>query len=503
MDSHRLEKLDRLKEAGVAPYVNFFKGNTDLGEISAAHKDDTKEMLHEMKPSYTAAGRIMSMRTFGKVIFLTVKDRTGELQLYIKQDLLTPKEVKVFELCDVGDFIGIDGFLFRTKTGELTMCATSFTLLTKTMRDLPEKWHGLKDIEKRHRQRYVDLIANDGVKETFIKRSRIIRLLREYFVSRGFMEVETPMMQPIAGGATAKPFITHHNALDMNLYLRIAPELYLKRLVVGGLERVFEINRNFRNEGVSVRHNPEFTMLEWYCAYADFHDLMDMIEDYFIKISAEVNGKPAGYLEHPETGELTEIDFTGPWPRLTMEEALIQYAGVKPEDMATAESTRALLKKYRHPAFGEKPAPEAAAWGKGRLIMELFELLAESKLIKPTFIINYPKEVSPLAKSSREDPEITERFELFVGGIELVNGFNELNDPADQKERFEKQVKARERGDEEAHMMDNDYITALEYGMPPTAGAGMGVDRFVMMLCGKRNIREVLLFPHMRPEEQE
>jgi lysyl-tRNA synthetase class 2 len=500
MDSHRLEKMERLKEAGISPYINYFKGNKDLSEIAAAHKDDSSETLQKNKPEYIAAGRIMSMRTFGKATFITVKDRTDELQLYIKQDMLKKDEFDVFKLCDVGDFVGAGGFLFRTKTGELTMCATSFTILTKTLRDLPEKWHGLKDVEIRHRHRYVDLIANDSVKKTFIKRSLIVHLLREYFVSKGFMEVETPMMQPIAGGAAAKPFVTHHNALDMALCLRIAPELYLKRLVVGGLERVFEINRNFRNEGLSVRHNPEFTMIEWYMAYADFHDLMNMIEEFFIEIAIKVNGKPVGYCEGPSG--LSEIDLSAPWPRLTMEEAIEKYAGIPVQEMVTKEQVINILKKNCHQKLTtDNNTQMVASWGKGRLVMELFEQLVEHKLFNPTFIINYPKDVSPLAKSSKADPEITERFELFVGGIELANGFNELNDPIDQRERFEKQVIARESGDEEAHFMDNDYITALEYGMPPTAGAGMGVDRLVMTLCGQRNIREVILFPHMRPEE--
>ncbi len=494
MDSHRLQKYGRLKEAGISAYVNYFKDNTDIGAVVKQNADLSHDALLEDKPVYTVAGRIMGVRTFGKTSFMTLKDRTGTIQVYIKKGTIPDDEFELFELIEAGDFIAAKGHLFKTKTGELTINAEHIMLLTKTMRDLPEKWHGLKDMEKRLRQRYLDLIANDDVKETFRKRSLIIQYLREYFISKDFIEVETPMMQAIAGGATAKPFITHHNALDMKLYLRIAPELYLKRLVVGGFERVFEINRNFRNEGVSVRHNPEFTMIEWYMAYADYHDLMDMIEEYFIQISTKINGKAVAYTESDD-GTLTEIDLSGPWPRLTMEESLTRYADISADKLTTEESIRKLMAE--HGVHADK------SWGRGRMIMELFEELVESKLISPTFIIDYPKEVSPLAKSKKDDPDVTERFEMFLGGIELVNGFNELNDPFDQKERFEKQVKAREAGDDEAHMMDNDYITALEYGMPPTAGAGMGIDRFVMMLCGKRNIREVILFPHMRNDQPE
>lgn len=491
MDQHRLQKYEKLLEEGISPYINYFKDNEDIIEVIGKHADSSADDLHTEKFTYTIAGRIMAERAFGKVAFITIKDRTGTIQAYIKKGELDEEGYNTYKHCDVGDFIAITGYLFRTKTDELTVCAEHLTLLTKSLRDLPEKWHGLKDVEKRYRQRYVDLIVNEDVKETFVKRSLIVQYLREFFVRKGFIEVETPMMQPIAGGATAKPFITHHNALDMKLYLRIAPELYLKRLVVGGLERVFEINRNFRNEGVSVRHNPEFTMVEWYMAYADYHDLMDMVEEYFIEVATKINGKAVAYLEKADGG-VEEIDLSGKWPRMTMEESLITVANADPKEFETYESIKSFAEN--------KGIKIEKGWGKGRIVMELFELLVEDKLIKPTFIVDYPKEVSPLAKSKKDDPEVTERFEMFIGGIELVNGFNELNDPIDQKERFEAQVAAREGGDEEAHMMDSDYITALEYGMPPTAGAGMGIDRFVMMLTGKRNIREVLLFPHMRPE---
>ena len=491
MDAHRLEKYKRLKELDIQPYINYFNTNTEIHQILAENKEKTYEIISEEKPVYTVAGRITAHRAHGKVSFLALKDRTGIIQIYVKKGLLPDNDYEVFELSDTGDFVGITGYLFLTKTGELTLLAESFKMLTKTMRDLPEKWHGLKDMEKRHRQRYLDLIANEETRETFLKRSKIVQYLREFFNSKDFVEVETPMMHPVAGGATARPFITHHNTLDMRLYLRIAPELYLKRLVVGGLERVFEINRNFRNEGISIRHNPEFTMVEWYMAYANYHDLMNMIEEYFVQIAEKINGRPVAFYE--KDGAMEEIDLKGPWPRYTMEDSLVHVAGVPEACLKDEESIKTLAKEHHIPLDKN--------WGKGRIVMELFEHLVEEKLIKPAFIVDYPKEVSPLAKSKADNPDITERFEMFIGGIELVNGFNELNDPFDQKERFECQVSAREDGDEEAHMMDNDYITALEYGLPPTAGAGMGVDRFVMMLTGKRNIREVILFPHMRPEE--
>jgi len=489
MDQHRLEKLQKLTENNVQPYVNSFKIPFSIKEVSERFENTDGHELLEKKYTFTVAGRVMAMRQFGKVNFLNLKDRTGNIQAYLKKGDLAEDQYNVFELTDVGDFVSISGFVFRTKTGELTIYAERFSLLTKSLRDLPEKFHGLKDVEQRYRRRYVDLIVNDNVRNIFRKRSAIIQEVRNFFLSKDFMEVETPMMQPIAGGATAKPFVTHHNALDMPLYMRIAPELYLKRLVIGGFERVFEINRSFRNEGLSTRHNPEFTMIEWYMAYADYHDLMDMIETFVRNIAIKV----CGTAKIPFNGRT--IDLESPWKRMTMEQAIVDLGekGITLEQLAEYDSAR-------------KTAEDLGifinnSWGKGRIVLEIFENTVEEKLFDPIFITDYPKEVSPLAKSRKDNPEITERYELFIGGFEVSNGFNELNDPIDQKERFEKQVAEKEAGDEEAHAMDSDYIRALEYGLPPTAGAGLGIDRLVMLLTDSQSIREVILFPHMRPED--
>jgi len=487
MEQHRLDKLTKIKEQGQQPYVNFHKVGSDIIEVVNKYSSVEKDQLPEKTEIFDVAGRVMAMREFGKAAFVTIKDRTESIQLYIKKGEISDADYEIFKTTDVGDIIGIKGFLFKTKTDELTICATELKMLTKALRDLPEKWHGLTDVETRYRQRYVDLIVNEDVKETFRKRSRIIQKVREYFISKDFFEVETPMMHPIVGGATAKPFETHHNALDMPLYLRIAPELYLKRLVVGGFERIFEINRNFRNEGLSTRHNPEFTMVEWYNAYNDYHGIMDMLEEMLSGIAIALNGK-----EEIEFKGRT-INMKGPWKRITMQQAIIDKSDITAEMLEDRESAKIAAEKAG--IHVDK------SWGKGKIVMELFEALVEHDLFDPTFIIDYPKEVSPLAKSKKDDPETTERFELFIGGFELANGFNELNDPMDQKERFEKQVAAKEAGDEEASMMDSDYIRALEYGLPPTAGAGMGIDRLVMLYTDSQSIRDVILFPHMRPED--
>ena len=482
MDQHRLEKCNKLRKMGLNPYVNSHIISSPISDIlERFSKED--DVLPENE-EFSAAGRILAKREFGKTAFLTIRDRSGTIQLYIKKALLSENDFEVYTLSEVGDFIGVQGTLFRTKTGELTIRAFQYRLLTKALRDLPEKFHGLKDVETRYRQRYLDLIVNNDVKDVFIKRSQIIKEIRDFFTNHGFIEVETPMMHSLVGGAAAKPFITHHNALDMSLYLRIAPELYLKRLVVGGIERVFELNRNFRNEGVDTKHNPEFTMIEWYMAYADYHTLMDMIEELITYLAKKINNS-----EKLEYGDLT-IDLSRPWARLTMAEAIEKYGNISQEDISTFDKAAKIAKKLH--------IQIDSSWGHGKIISEIFEAVAEEKLINPTFIIDYPKEISPLSKLKEDNPELTDRFELFVAGMELSNGFNELNDPIDQKERFQKQVDSRNAGDEEACMMDEDYIRALEYGLPPTAGAGMGIDRLVMLLTNKQSIRDVLLFPYMR-----
>lgn len=482
MDQHRLEKCNKLREMGLNPYVNSHIISSPISDIlERFSKED--DVLPENE-EFSAAGRILAKREFGKTAFLTIRDRSGIIQVYIKKALLSENDFEVYTLSEVGDFIGVQGTLFRTKTGELTIRAFHYRLLTKALRDLPEKFHGLKDVETRYRQRYLDLIVNNDVKDVFIKRSQIIKEIRDFFTNHGFIEVETPMMHSLVGGAAAKPFITHHNALDMSLYLRIAPELYLKRLVVGGIERVFELNRNFRNEGVDTKHNPEFTMIEWYMAYADYNILMDMIEELVTHLAKKINNS-----EKLEYGDLT-IDLTRPWARLTMAQAIEKYGNISQDEISTYEKAKQVAQKLN--------ITVDASWGQGRIVSEIFEAVAEEKLINPTFIIDYPKEISPLSKSKEDNPELTDRFELFVAGMELSNGFNELNDPIDQKERFQKQVDSRNAGDEEACMMDEDYIRALEYGLPPTAGAGMGIDRLVMLLTNKQSIRDVLLFPYMR-----
>lgn len=487
MDLHRLEKLNKIKAMGINPYVSSFKVSDDNINIVNKFKDEDHDKLLEEKNIVTVAGRVVALRSFGKASFLTLRDRTGTIQLYVKKGEISDRDFEVFQNTDVGDFVGANGFVFKTKTGEVTVFCKKFTLLTKALRDLPEKFHGLKDIEKRQRQRYLDLIMNQETRDVFRIRSKIIQEIRNFFINLDFLEVETPMMHPIAGGATAKPFITHHNALDMTLYLRVAPELYLKRLVVGGFEKVFEINRNFRNEGISTKHNPEFTMIEWYMAYADYHDLMDMTEKLIIELAEKILNTDKIIFAG------NEINLKGPWPRLTLEEAIEKYTDIKRSDIDTFDKAKSTALS--------KGVKVEDGWGRGKIVLEIFETLVEEKLINPTFIIDYPKEVSPLAKSNFENPELTERFELFIAGFEIANGFNELNDPIDQFERFEKQVEAKNKGDEEANMMDKDYVRALEYGLPPTAGEGLGVDRLVMLLTDKQSIREVILFPHLRPED--
>jgi lysyl-tRNA synthetase class 2 len=414
-----------------------------------------------------------------------IKDESGLLQIYVKRDLIGKEEYKLFKKMDIGDFVGVRGTVFCTNTGELTIMAQELRILSKSLRPLPEKWHGLRDVEIRYRQRYVDLIVNDSVREVFIKRSKIIQKIQSFMRVHGFIEVETPMMQPIPGGATARPFKTFHNALGIDLYLRIAPELYLKRLLVGGLERVFEINRNFRNEGISFQHNPEFTMLEFYQAYATYEDLIPFTEEMICAIAQEINGS----LKLTHQGK--EIDLNRPWPRYSLKEALVIFGGL---DSTEVEDETKLRTR------AESLGVTAAGQDSGKVITKLFDVLVEPKLEQPTFITHYPLDVSPLSRRNQVDPSLVDRFELFIAGYEIANGFSELNDPVDQKERFLQQVEARKAGDEEAHFMDEDYIRALEYGMPPAAGEGVGIDRLVMLFTDLPSIREVILFPHLRPE---
>jgi len=482
----RKEKIEALKRTQINLFPNDFVVSHSVGDIRKII-EESPETITEDSPIFTTAGRMMAVNNFGKSAFIRFRDRTGQLQAYVRNDRVGDDAYQLFKKLDIGDFIGLKGSLFKTRTGEWTLLTDEFQLLCKATRPLPEKFHGLRDPEKRYRQRYIDLLINDNVREIFLKRNRIIQEIRKFFLDRDFLEVETPMMQPIPGGAEAAPFKTHHRALGMDLYLRIAPELYLKRLVVGGFERVFEINRNFRNEGISTQHNPEFTMLEFYQAYATYTDLMELTQELIATVAETVSGsKQITYQDQP-------IDLSGPWRRMTLFSALVQLGGID-EDLL--KNRDGLLE------FASQHNIRVTKTGKlGKVITKLFDALVEPKLIQPTFITGYPAEVSPLSRRSDTEPDLTERFELFVGGCEIANGFSELNDPVDQQDRFLQQVKGREAGDEEAHRMDEDYIEALEYGMPPTAGEGIGIDRLVMLLTDAASIREVILFPHMKPKE--
>lgn len=482
----RRAKLDELREQDVNPFANDFKTTHVADEIHLAHAEHDKEALESIETEYVIAGRIMAQRDFGKAAFIQLQDRSGRLQVYVARQQVGDEAYDVFRKFDVGDIVGVAGTPFRTKTDELSLRATSITMLTKSLLPLPEKWHGLTDVETRYRQRYLDMIVNPDVRETFRKRTEIIRLIRDFMQQKDFLEVETPMMQPIAGGATAKPFTTHHNTLKMDLFLRIAPELYLKRLVVGGFERVFEINRNFRNEGISIQHNPEFTMMEFYQAYATYEDLMDLTEELICHVAEQV----VGTLKFPY-GE-REVDLSAPWERLTVREAVAQYGDISLADLEDRDKLFAYAKK-----LGLELDKNI---GHGKLLTEVFDEVAEPNLWNPTFITEYPTEVSPLSRRNDDNPDVVDRFELFVVGRELANAFSELNDPIDQKGRFVDQLKEKEAGDEEAHAMDEDYIRALEYGLPPTAGEGIGIDRLVMLLTNSASIRDVILFPQMRPE---
>ncbi len=484
----RLAKLKRLSELGEAPFPNDLRVSHTSREILENFSDSSEGDLSAQPVEVCLCGRVMFLRSFGKAAFAKLKDREGKIQAYVKKGEVSDREFEVFQLVEVGDFLWVKGFLFRTKTGELSIHVQSLRVAVKSLQSLPEKFHGLTDKELRYRQRYLDLIMNEEVHGVFLRRSQTVQKIRQFFTERRFVEVETPMMQPIPGGAAAKPFVTHHNALSMDLYLRIAPELYLKRLVVGGIERVFEINRNFRNEGISIQHNPEFTMLEFYWAYADYEDLMNLTEELLESLAREVTGSEQLNYQ----GEL--LSLAKPFRRMTLKESLVQVGGLSSEVLTSREAALAEAKRLGIALKKEKE-------GLGAILTEIFEEVVESKLIQPTFITHYPTEVSPLSRRNALDPEVTDRFELFIYGREIANGFSELNDPLDQRERFLKQVSAREAGDEEAMYLDQDFLTALEYGMPPTAGEGIGIDRLVMLLTDQASIRDVVLFPHMRQKE--
>ena len=478
----RRRKVDNLWEAGINPYPNDFKPQHTSEDFNNAYGD--KEKIDAAHDNFVVAGRILARRSFGKAAFIQLQDRKGRIQLYIKKDEIGDDAFAAFETFDIGDIVGAEGYPFRTKTGELSLHTRQIRLLVKSLHPLPEKFHGLTDVETRYRQRYVDLIVNPEAREIFFKRSRIVNLIRTFMTERDFLEVETPMMQQIPGGATARPFITHHNALDMQLYLRVAPELYLKRLVVGGLERVFEINRNFRNEGISVRHNPEFTMMEFYQAYATYEDLMVFTEELFCHVAQEV----LGTLDFSYQG--LAVSFQRPWKQLTVREAILEYGAINGKQL----DDRDLALAYARSIGLDLPADISL----GKLQMEIFEEVAEHKLIQPTFITAYPTEVSPLSRKNDHNPDIVDRFELIIAGREIANAFSELNDPVDQKERFQAQVDAKERGQQETMDYDEDYIRALEHGMPPTAGEGIGIDRLTMLLTDAASIRDVILFPLLK-----
>ncbi len=493
----RLEKLKQIEVLGQKMYPSKFAFSHSIPQILAEYSEKAAEDLDNPRVSVAVAGRIMAIRLMGKAGFAHLQQGGQKLQIYVKKDVVGDKGFELYKLLDLGDHIGVKGYLFRTRTGELSVHADELTFLSKDLLPLPEKWHGLTDVELRYRQRYVDMVMNPEVREVFLKRSKLVQSLRRFLDSRGFVEVETPMMQSVAGGAVARPFVTHHNALDIDLFLRIAPELYLKRLLVGGLDRVYEINRNFRNEGISTRHNPEFTMVEFYQAYTDYRGVMDLTQQLIEQAARDVAGGTK-----TNWGD-EEIDWAN-WQRMTMREAIIHYwpetAGAKPEisDFASHETVRALVQRFNtgHAHVAYDPNEPA-----GKTIAGLFEAAAEEHLVQPTIIYEFPTAVSPLSKQKADEPEWVERWEIYAGQMEISNGFSELNDPEEQRRRFEQQLQERERGDEEAHQMDDDYIRALSYGMPPAGGVGVGVDRLAMLFTNSQSIRDVILFPLLRPEK--
>lgn len=478
---HRRDKLAQYEDKGVYPFGQRFVVREHTQEV----KDD---FINFDGQPVVMAGRLMTMRSHGKTAFANIRDKAGDIQVYFRKDVMGEEAYEFVKMLDIGDIIGVEGHVFRTHKGEITVKVNTLTLLSKSLRPLPEKWHGLTNTELRYRQRYVDLIVNPEVRDTFVKRSKIVAKIRQYMMAHDFMEVETPMMHAIPGGAAARPFITHHNALDIDIYMRIAPELYLKRLIVGGMERVFEMNRCFRNEGIDNRHNPEFTTIESYQAYGDVEDAIRLTENIVSYCAQEVLGT------QEITYQGTEINLTPPWNRITMAEGVKKYTGEDFDAVTSIEEARAIADRLNVEYTDND--------GIGKILNLCFEDYVEANLIQPTIVYGHPKEISPLAKANRENPLTTERFEAFIYGRELANGFSELNDPIDQKQRFLDQLKEREHGDDEAHRMDEDFVTALEYGLPPTSGLGIGVDRLVMFLTDSASIRDVLLFPLMKPEGQ-
>jgi lysyl-tRNA synthetase class 2 len=487
----RRAKLAEIVELGAAPYPARFDRTDTVSALVDAHGGKTGETLETERPSTRTAGRILSIRSFGKATFFVVSDGKARMQVYLREDSLSARDYQIAKRLDFGDQIGVEGRVFRTKTNELTIWASSVALLAKCLLPLPEKWHGLTDIEARYRQRYLDLIVNPASRHVFETRARVVALVRQFLNARGFLEVETPMMQPMAGGALARPFKTHHNALDMELFLRIAPELYLKRLTVGGLEKVYEINRNFRNEGISTQHNPEFTMLEFYEAYVDYQHLMRLTEEMLSDIARETTG----HVEMPFGDH--KISFAAPFRRLSLRDAAAERASAKLGRSVTAGDLRDRAKAAQ--VMIDLGLPKAAFGGAGKFATLIFENLWEADLVQPTYVYDFPTEVSPLSKQKADDPDTVERFELYAGGFEIANGFSELNDPVEQHRRFEEQMVHHTRGDAEAHQIDDDYVRALEYGLPPTGGEGIGIDRLVMLLTNSPSIRDVILFPLMRP----
>jgi lysyl-tRNA synthetase class 2 len=488
---HNFEELERL---GVEPYPVSFERTHGISELVETFGARTGEELEAGQHHTTTAGRILAIRSFGKANFLAVSDGRSKIQVYIRKDSLSERDFAIFKLLDFGDFVGVSGRLFRTKTNELTIWASRLEFLAKCFIPLPEKWHGLHDIETRYRQRYLDLIVNPDSRRVFEVRSRVLAALRSFLNARGYLEVETPMMQPIAGGALARPFLTHHNALDMQLFLRIAPELYLKRLTVGGIERVYEINRNFRNEGISTQHNPEFTMLEFYQAYSDYEELMGMTEEMLSAVAREAIGTDRiRFGEH-------DLSLAPPYRRVSLRDGAAEAASARLGSPVEASALRD--RSAAADVARRLGVPVEEAWGAGRITTDIFERLYEDRLVQPTFVYDFPTEVSPLSKQKPGEPDTVERFELYIGGFEIANAFSELNDPAEQRRRFEAQILSRAAGNLEAHVMDDDYIRALEYGMPPAGGEGVGIDRLVMLLTNSPSIRDVILFPLMRPRKE-